>query len=245
MMSDKWLIPILFCVAVAPSTSAPAPSQVSSVPFVGCKSDGQAGPFPAPRIPDKTVQIQSASARRLAYYKAEYGYGVLGPRGWNCFGYYGSSGATLVIAPSSAGKLYIASKLTGAAIEVIGRYGGTSGRFTVAQIAARVFPGEREFIKRVMDEGLLPASDFPFGPYPADRLVYKPGGRIVEYETAPHSEGLGTQGELQQNGDSIRGVAMLQLGPSDLSLVLLSVRLPSNMKDLTTQIVQQLERQSE
>jgi hypothetical protein len=71
--------------------------------------------------------------------------------------------------------------------------------------------------------GIEPASDFPFGPYPNDKLTYK-NKETVEYETPAHTDGLGTASRLQKNADPIRGAAIL-VGP-DTDLLSLSVRLP-------------------
>jgi hypothetical protein len=80
------------------SSSQPG-GETAQVPFVGCASDGQLGPVKAPEGNAKSVVVSLGAARRLAYYEAEDGIGVLAPRGWHCFGAYGSNGATLYIAP--------------------------------------------------------------------------------------------------------------------------------------------------
>jgi hypothetical protein len=71
-----------------------------SVPFVGCKSDGQMGPVQAPTGENKVAPITAEMAGRLAYYKAEKGSGVLAPRGWYCLGTYGSNGEALYVSPN-------------------------------------------------------------------------------------------------------------------------------------------------
>src|SRR5579864_2187946 len=72
----------------------------ASVPFVGCPSDGQLGPGEAPRGENsQVVAISPEIARRLAYYKADHGSGILAPRGWHCFGTYGSNGSNLYVTP--------------------------------------------------------------------------------------------------------------------------------------------------
>lgn len=70
----------------------------ATVPFVGCKSDGQVGPIDAPKGKDVVLPIPAEAAARLAYYKADH-FGVLGPRAWNCFRLYGSSGNVLFVSP--------------------------------------------------------------------------------------------------------------------------------------------------
>jgi hypothetical protein len=204
------------------------------------------GPLPAPSAPNESIEVDAAAARQLAYYKAENGPGVLGPRGWNCVGFYGSSGTTLVVAPGPPVDI-TTMRISGAAIQLSVSLGGTSGRFTVAQVAARVFPAQRNFVQRVIAEGFPPASEFQFGAYPGDRLTYL-NDHVVEYQTPADFEGLGTMSRLQQNGDSIRGVAILQNETRDLQhdppdLLLLAVRLPSAMSALATTIIQQVERQ--
>src|SRR5580692_3776159 len=69
-----------------------AASNLQSIPFVGCKADGQVGPLKAPKETTKMISLPSELAHELAYYKAEGGVGVLAPRGWYCFETYGSSG---------------------------------------------------------------------------------------------------------------------------------------------------------
>src|ERR1700721_604448 len=82
-----------------PTVAKPSETSSNPVPFRGGKSDGQAGPLKAPNGKSKNVSIAPDLARQLAYYKAEQGFGVLAPRGWNCFGTYGSGGSNLYISP--------------------------------------------------------------------------------------------------------------------------------------------------
>jgi hypothetical protein len=217
----------------------------SVVPFVGCKSDGQVGPQEAPKGESKLVPIDREKAQRLAYYESDQGVGVLAPRGWLCFGTYGSNGANLYLSPQSidAAALFSTSwkGLTGPVIQMSVEYGGTSGRFGVAQTIARVFPAHRAFVRKVIAEGKESASDFPSGPYPNDKLTYK-NKETVECETPAHRDALGTQSRLQKNGDPIRGVAIL-VG-ADTNLLFLATRLPSEMNDLTPTIIQEVERRA-
>src|SRR5262245_1162119 len=72
---------------------------VVMVPFVGCKSDGQVGPLDAPDGVEQGVRVSAEAASKLAYYKSE-NLGVLAPRGWFCFGTYGSGGYGIFVAPT-------------------------------------------------------------------------------------------------------------------------------------------------
>lgn len=219
---------------------------VTRVPFVGCRSDGQTGPLAVPTAAAEMVQIDASAARRLAYYKAQDAPGVLAPRGWYCFGTYGSAGSSLFVAPQPIRRDDLFSPnwrgLTEPAIEVAYIYSGTSGRFEVARIIARLFPAQKAFAQRVIREERelgVPGDDFVFGPYPRDRLTFLTD-RIVEYQTPPYCEGLGTDSRLQQNDASIDGVAILQGKTPDL--LLLNVRLPPGMNDLTAYVIRQIER---
>lgn len=73
--------------------------ELSSVPFVGCASDGQVGPRKAPHGKSKSMPLSPALANQLAYYQAEEGSGVLAPREWHCFSTYGSSAAHCLLHP--------------------------------------------------------------------------------------------------------------------------------------------------
>jgi hypothetical protein len=213
-----------------------------SVPFIGCKSDGQIGPMDAPEGTSISVPLSAKEAQQLAHYSSSHGLGVLGPRGWYCFGTYGSSGAALFLSPQpidTANMFSTKNGFTGPAIEMSHTLGGTSGRFYVAEMIARVFLAYRAFATRVAEEFELPTSSFPFGPYPKDTLAYK-SRTVVEYKTPAQAEGLGTRSWLKKNGSPIEGVAIL-LGQTP-DLLRLLVRLPPDLNRLTSAIVRQFER---
>jgi hypothetical protein len=235
---------IVFVMGAAPAHTASAVPE-HQVPFVGCASDGQTGPLSAPTGFPKTVRLPTRVAARLAYYKAETGNGSLGPRGWHCAGLYGSNGSILFIAPNPMNAADFLSTrppaISGPAIQVTERVGDTSGRFDVAAIIARYFPERMAFVKGIVDEkgAGLSAKDFPSGPYLRDRLIFR-NSNIVEYQTPPHSEGLGTHTRLVPNGDPIRSVAVLYGDTPDV--LQLTVRLLPPMSDLASPIVEQAER---
>jgi hypothetical protein len=217
-------------------------AQTSRVPFVGCESIGQGKPVPAPKGIDPVLRIGAFAAQNLAYYKEDFrGTGVLGPRGWHCIGFYGSSGSDLLVAPQTVGLQDFSQnhQRAGPAIELqyISAENG-SGRVDMAQIFARVFPAQRTFVKDVRDLFDFPASDFPFGPFPNDRLILQTD-RIVEYETPPHSDGLGSMNTRLKAGDGpIDGIAILEGKATDL--LMLRVRLPDEQRDLAHAIIQEL-----
>ena len=226
----------------AKPAGTPAPATTVQVPFVGCASDGQVGPQAAPAGKSKAVAISAAAAKRLAYYKAQYGPGVLAPRGWHCFSTYGSNGSSLFVSPDAIDPKMLFSDdwkgFTGPAIQISVSSGGTSGRFEVAKVIARVFPAYKQFAQDVIAEGIEPASDFPSGPYPNDKLTDR-GKNVVKFETPANTEGLGTDSRLLPNAGPIDGVAMIT--GADTDLIQLFARVSDNDRDLIPFIVKQAE----
>ena len=95
------------------------------------------------------------------------------------------------------------------------------------------------FVRNVIAEAIEPASEFPAGPYPADKLKYL-SAEMVEFQTPANADGMGTACRLLKNGEPITGVAILFR--EDLNLVQLEVRLPHELVYLAPLIVQQAER---
>jgi len=221
----------------------------TSVPYVGCPGDGQTGPYAATKGSPKPVKLPPAVGNQLAWYEynGEAGqFGTLGPRGWNCFATIGSNGWSLYIAPEPLDSAKVLEHknwkgFKGPAIQFSGSEGGTSGRFEVAQVVARVFPAHRDYVRSIIAEGFGPASDYPFGPFPSDRLTYK-GKELVEFTTPAHHKGLGTMSWLLPSEQPITGFALLRIGPGiDTDLLHLSFRLPPSLSNLSPSLIQQAE----
>jgi hypothetical protein len=230
---------LVLCTLLAQEKAVTA----GSVPFIGCKSDGQVGPVEAPEGTSPSIPISLKATYALAYYRSAQGLGVLAPRGWYCFGTYGSSGYTLLISPLpiDTANIFSAGRegFSGPAIEISNTFGDTSGRFYVVEIIARIFPAYKAFVTALTELFDQPASSYTFGPYPGDKLTYK-SDAVVEYRTPPQTDGLGTHSWLKKNSDPINGVAILAGNTPDL--LLLSVRLPRDLTALTAAIVVQVER---
>src|SRR5260370_18341339 len=126
----------LFAQSAWPANQSHRP--MVRVPFVGCASDGQVGPLKAPKGTSKVLPISPEMALRLAYYKAEQGSGILAPRGWHCFGTYGSNGDNLYVSPKPIDpRVLFSNRWDGfarAAIQISDMIGDTSGRFGLAQV---------------------------------------------------------------------------------------------------------------
>lgn len=216
------------------SASAAAPVRV---PWVGCPSDGQQGPQPAP-VRDRhatTPALPAAIARQLAFYVSDE-LATLAPRGWHCVGLAGSNGSFLIVtpAPHRAPELLSGtSRLRGPAVQIAVSFGGTSGRFEIANVIARAFPAHLDFARRVAAEGL--SEPLPAGPYPADRMVQlRP--MAVGYTTPAGQQGLGTDSRLAPDDRPIDGLAVLH-PDGDMDLVKLDVRLPTAQAGLATAIL--------
>lgn len=236
--------------AIAERSGAnPKPSMraAMSVPFIGCASNGQVGPQSAPYGQVKRADVSAFEAHYLAYYRARFGVGTLAPRGWYCFGTYGSSGSTLYVSPTPIDQKALLAVdwkgFTGNVIEVDSIDGGTSGRFGVAAVIARVFPSHMNFVKRVMDEDIEadinPPNQYARGPYPQDKLTYL-NNSTVEFVTPADTRGLGTHSGLIPDRQSITGVALLVGAQTDL--IQLSMRLPQADRDLSATILHFVER---
>jgi len=196
----------------------------------------------APTGTSKIVRVSGQEAAALAYYSSPGGISVLAPRGWHCFQVYGSSGASLYVSPSPIDRRVIFSPdwkgFSGPAIEAQWRCGDTSGRDSVAEVIALVFPSHESFVREVMRAFEMPESSFHFGAYPTDKLAYR-SKTVVEYETPAGREGVGTKSRLKINNRPIQGVAILAGKTPDL--LHLAARLPDDLSWLTPAIMRQFE----
>jgi hypothetical protein len=210
-------------------------AQTVRVPFVGCASDGQTGPQQAPKGTDHVVRMKASAAREIAFYSSGGSFGVLAPRGWYCFGLDGSSAELLVSPrPINAHDFF---PVAGPAVELNAIEGGGPGTALAVEVWARAFPALWPIVKGLISNGDLPAGEYTFGPYPKDKLIAQTD-RIVQFQTPPHSEGLGTMSHFKANDDPIDGVAILQGQPPDL--LVLRVRMPPGQRHLAPVIIKDL-----
>ncbi len=98
--------------------------------------------------------------------------------------------------------------LNGPAIQLSFIFADTYGRFEVAQVAARLFPARKAFVQKIIQEGVEPESDFPFGPYANDILTRR-SDSDVEFETPANTDGMGTRSWLVKNADPINGLTLM------------------------------------
>jgi hypothetical protein len=198
-------------VALAPSKSRLVATEIDTI---GCPQDGQSGPQEAPTLP-KTVRviIPEGVATSLAFYSPyeNENSGVLAPRGWDCFGTYGSNGSTLYVVPRRLDIPILdrPEKVKGGPAVIVNSFvGSTSGRFAVAKVSARIFPRARAFVERVRDEKIDDPSTYIFAPWPTD-MLYRLSDFTVSYITPPGVQGLGTVFGPMPGTKSISGLVFL------------------------------------
>ena len=240
--NSKLFFVILGAVLLAFLATAATADSVK-VPRIGCASDGQMGPRPAPPNGEIALSIDPKLASGLALY-SDGGREVLAPRGWHCFGVYGSNGASLFVTAENipASRFFDSGwkGITGPGVQISNINGGTSGRFEAAEISAKIFPQQKNFVESVKAEGLAPDTDFSFGPYPNDKLK-RIGANMVEYETPPGAKGLGTHTRLIPDKNAIKGVVIVYPA-DDNSIRQLAVRLPQDQSGLAAVIIHQTEQ---
>ena len=181
---------LFFIVGIQPGV---ADSKITEpVPFVACEEDGQVGILNPPPHSSNQVFLPIPLARELSLY-ATADIEVLAPRGWSCFGRYGSSGAQIMVsklqykASDSFGSSF---RVAGPAVEYVVVSGETSGRFAMLIIISRVFPSEMAFVDQTTAEYPEFRQSLHFGPYPDDQLHYIDPRRL-EFHTPGNTEGLG------------------------------------------------------
>ena len=218
----------------------PGTAVAGNLPFVGCASDGQQGPQRPPRRV-RTPTVPGKDAASLAYYASADGTRVIAPRGWRCFGRYGSNGSTLTVAPTAQAwaPFEKTSRYTGPAVIRSTSFGGTSGRFEVAAFAARLFPVAARFVAAVEAEGI--ASAFPRGVPPADRIARR-GAYEVLFTTPAGASGTGTRYYLAPGPLPIDGIAILA-ADREHDLETMDARLPATIRPLVAHIIGQMERE--
>ncbi|MEA3016697.1 MAG: hypothetical protein QOI38_1419 [Sphingomonadales bacterium] len=197
-----------------------------AVPFVGCASDGQTGPIAAPSSTPVPPISSAGNAAGLALY-ASSDLAVLAPRGWHCFGLYGSNGSSLIVTPEPHGFDDLAhgeAPLRGPFVSIAMSYGGTSGRFAVAEAIARFFPDHMAFAQEVAAEGMS-SEPLPSGPYPNDRIRRR-SATAVEFVTPGGREGSGIAFGIAVAPEPVHGAVVLIPG-DEPDVITVRVRLPA------------------
>lgn len=112
----------------------------------------------------------------------------------------------------------------------------------IAKLIARYFPEHGFFLKFVIASKVKPASEFPSGAYPTDKLIARKQG-IVEYQTPAGHDGLGTAYRLVPGDLPIRSFAAMVGPDEELHGYVMAVRLPEDEDNLGPAILSWGERQ--
>ncbi len=198
----------------------------TEIPAVPCPAGGQAGREAPPRLPISIrLSLPPGLGRTIAYYQSPWGNGLLGPKGWTCIESGGSSNSTFYIAPPGT-TFQSLDTYRGPIVVRQTLYGGTSGRFDVARVSARVFALVNDFVDRVEAERREEGESVsePKDPWPSDTLHYLSPSALA-FRTEPNTEGLGTL-NMPQSGLPVSGIAFLSGDTDAPDLTVLAVRLP-------------------
>jgi hypothetical protein len=218
---------------------AAIPEVQTRVPAFGCPANDQSGPARLQTGETMPAPVEPRVAEQIAYYRAESSPGIFAPKGWSCRAWNGSNGSVLVVTPKRIDPPYFPlPTISGAGVMIESSDGGSSGRFHVALVAARLFPLlGGEFINRVRQEHLISDSLFDVEPYPADRLEYL-SDRFVEYTTPANTGGLGTDGMFEVSDLPVMGLTIVNLAADVNTLTEVRVRLPPGLNAVAQAIVQ-------
>ena len=232
------LVLLVLSLAVA-APAAACHAQQSAVPFVGCPANGQSGPIKPPMGQPQVISLGGLPQGAIAYYKGEEAPGVFAPAGWHCRVWYGSGGSTVLVtlAPIDTTH-FMPPKVVGPAVEMSVAFAGTSGRFSVARYASRLFPKElARFIESVKSEHLEPDSTFAPHMHAPDSVV-EVDTLIAQFTSPSTVSGLGTAGLLGPSPDPIRGVVVFAPDSTEPDMTILRVRLGDNIRPLEPGILQ-------
>jgi hypothetical protein len=128
----------------------------------------------------------------------------------------------------------------GSGVELAYNYGGTSGRWAVAEAIARYFPKHRNFIEQNFKG--LDVGPLPLGPYPGDTFSLRTD-TLVRYTTPPLTKGAGTVWALAPAAHAVQGLTMLVSDPDGPDLLRANIRLPDADGRLAEIILDNAERQ--
>lgn len=188
----KRILTSLILASVVLGMNTVRADQEVTVPFIGCPSDGQAGPIPPPTGKTRKIGVSFKLPGKVAFFKGVQGIGVFAPAGWHCFVSYGSAGATTIVSAHALPTSGMPPRDLGAPTIDISSYAGdTSGRFNVAILGHMLFPDvSKDFVKKVEDEGILSKAQIEKIAYPTDKLTYL-NKTLVQFETPANAKVLG------------------------------------------------------
>jgi hypothetical protein len=123
-------------------------------------------------------------------------------------------------------------------------FGGTSGRWGVAEAIARYFPSYRGAIPKLTTGFINPR--WPRGPYPHDRLSHR-SKTLVHFVTPPHTKGQGSVafGNWGKSTRAVQGSVMLVKTADGPDVRYVTIQLPDADNALAKVILTQAEESSQ
>jgi hypothetical protein len=243
---------LFWAVGVVLAASASSARANQLVPFVGCPGDVQLmQDFPAFDGRPVSVDVGLKAAQNLAFYGANPGEGIVGvlaPRGWSCYWSDTSGGFQLLVDPDAKTSLFSLGNTQIYGVWLNTYYGGTSGRFAVADFVKTYFPSLDSYVSDTLDEEKQQTADMPAGvvsndktptpdngiPYPRDIILDK-GSSTLDFMTPGGSEGLGKLGFVS-SAMPIYGILDIDVNEDHLAPIF-AVRLPENLDYLRPSIL--------
>ncbi|HLJ20236.1 MAG TPA: hypothetical protein VKU84_08560 [Stellaceae bacterium] len=179
-----------------------------------------------------TFSARVASA--LALYDGLYG-PVLAPRGWDCGSDQGTASGRLSITPRNR---------TGPFVQLDESADWGAGEYSIAAIGGRYFPRDipSELTNHAMERFHVTKEELLAPRYSDDVVTYRTS-RVLEFVTPANRQGLCTSAPgLGTSPLPTYGVLALQAPPHELSIILLTIRLPPELNYLRATIMKQFER---
>jgi hypothetical protein len=232
-------LPVFIVLLALTATNAKAKPLV---PFVGCPGGDMTSVYPPFQGESVSVDMDPLSAAHLAFYAAnpsDKKVGVLAPRGWHCNFQDSSGGFMLVVVPHTMAPPFdFTEKDTPRVLYQID-YGGTSGRFALANYVKTYFPSLDSSVSDTLDEekqfpgetALAPGNGIQF---PND-TISRIDPETLAFVTPRYSTGLGAS-ERDTSSFPTSGFLHVYLHDDGLA-ILVSVRLPKNLGFLKTAIL--------
>jgi len=219
-------------------TSVPGMGEIefkpTKVPTVPCPASSMTGDASIPSLaPQVVLQIPPELSTSVAYYKGILPHGILGPRGWTCKQYDGSSGTTFLLAPTGDG-VQLGERYEGPQVSLSFANGETSGRYEVADVSSVLFPSVADFVDSVRGES---PSDSNAVDFKHDTYNYL-SPTVVVFRTPPNVVGVGTRGTVPSNL-AVTGIAYLSNTKGEPCLTLLQIRLDDKSHNLAHAILRQ------
>jgi serine/threonine protein kinase len=194
-----------------PSTSAPAPSAISSLSVHECPSSYGDQQTPTSRIPRSiTVALSASEADRLAFYSDSTRSvdPVLAPVGWSCSANVGADGSTILsVFPSGQSDPGQSSGAWPATTQGVIAYSPSACQDCVAGLVCPLFPNAEDQLG-YSDQSC--SSEAP----EEEQTTFLAGSSTADYGTVELTDPAGVQGTVQMSGGSYEALGIMRYDDS-------------------------------